>query len=181
MSSSCLTYPYPDYFSKYSENFPFFPCFHLFFLYSSFFFKKVFLPKPTNKTNSLCFSIFNIYWTKVIFSFRHLISQIQNIIEVPNKLVEWDEIRYKSCLPGPPNLGLAKSVFTRFSFKNKKIWWCCEIEPWMLLINFLGSKGALAKVALDQTLFAPSFIVVFITAASTLNGLSYKVTSQYQV
>ena len=46
------------------------------------------------------------------------------------------------------------------------------IEEYQFL---LGSKGALAKVALDQSLFAPAFIVVFITAASTLNGLTTQV------
>jgi len=56
----------------------------------------------------------------------------------------------------------------------------CVVTPcvrsWYLtlekIVKLQGSKGALAKVALDQSLFAPAFIVVFITAASTLNGLT---------
>ena len=38
-----------------------------------------------------------------------------------------------------------------------------------------GPKGAFSKMCLDQSLFAPCFIVVFVSAASTLNGLSSQV------
>ena len=34
-----------------------------------------------------------------------------------------------------------------------------------------GTKAVLAKVALDQALFAPTFLCVFVTAVSTLQGL----------
>ena len=40
-----------------------------------------------------------------------------------------------------------------------------------------GPKGAFSKMCLDQSLFAPCFIVVFVSAASTLNGLSSQVRS----
>lgn len=35
-------------------------------------------------------------------------------------------------------------------------------------------RGALIKVAMDQILFAPIFLFVFITAANTLNGKDWK-------
>ena len=34
-----------------------------------------------------------------------------------------------------------------------------------------GTKAVVTKVALDQALFAPSFLCVFVTAVSTLQGL----------
>ena len=44
-------------------------------------------------------------------------------------------------------------------------------------LNDSGPKGAFSKMCLDQSLFAPCFIVVFVSAASTLNGLSSQVRS----
>jgi hypothetical protein len=38
-----------------------------------------------------------------------------------------------------------------------------------------GARGVLAKVSLDQGLFAPSFIVVFVSVISALNGHSLQV------
>lgn len=50
------------------------------------------------------------------------------------------------------------------------------IRSWYMvlekIVKFQGPKAALSKMALDQALFAPSFLVVFVTAASTLQGLS---------
>jgi hypothetical protein len=40
---------------------------------------------------------------------------------------------------------------------------------------FEGARGVLAKVGLDQGLFAPSFIVVFVSIISALNGHSLQV------
>lgn len=56
----------------------------------------------------------------------------------------------------------------------------CVVAPcvrtWYLtlekIVKFPGPKGAFSKMCLDQSLFAPCFIVVFVSAASTLNGLS---------
>ena len=45
------------------------------------------------------------------------------------------------------------------------------------VLNDSGPKGAFSKMCLDQSLFAPCFIVVFVSAASTLNGLSSQVRS----
>jgi len=42
------------------------------------------------------------------------------------------------------------------------------------IVKVQGSRGAISKVLLDQGLFAPCFIVLFISSASTLNGLSPK-------
>ena len=53
------------------------------------------------------------------------------------------------------------------------------IRSWYLLLERTvtrpGPTAAAAKMLLDQTLFAPAFLAVFITAASTLQGLSLKV------
>ena len=53
------------------------------------------------------------------------------------------------------------------------------IRSWYLLlertVTWPGPTAAAAKMLLDQTLFAPAFLAVFITAASTLQGLSLKV------
>ena len=37
-----------------------------------------------------------------------------------------------------------------------------------------GTRAVVAKVAMDQALFAPSFLCVFVTAVSTLQGLGIK-------
>jgi len=58
----------------------------------------------------------------------------------------------------------------------------CLVAPclrtWYLtmerIVKVQGSRGAISKVLLDQGLFAPCFIVLFISSASTLNGLSPK-------
>ena len=56
---------------------------------------------------------------------------------------------------------------------------CPCVRSWYLvlerIVKFPGTKGALAKVVLDQGLFAPAFLSVFVTAASTLQGLSLQV------
>jgi len=58
----------------------------------------------------------------------------------------------------------------------------CLVAPclrtWYLtmekIVKAQGSRGALSKVVLDQGLFAPCFIAVFVSSASTLNGLTPK-------
>ena len=56
---------------------------------------------------------------------------------------------------------------------------CPCVRSWYLvlerIVKFPGTKGALAKMVLDQGLFAPAFLSVFVTAASTLQGLSLQV------
>jgi len=50
------------------------------------------------------------------------------------------------------------------------------IRSWYMvlekIVKLQGTKAAFSKMALDQAFFAPSFLVVFVTAASTLQGLS---------
>eukprot|EP00092_Neocalanus_flemingeri_P000357 GFUD01000379.1.p1 GENE.GFUD01000379.1~~GFUD01000379.1.p1 ORF type:complete len:183 (-),score=49.43 GFUD01000379.1:64-612(-) len=52
------------------------------------------------------------------------------------------------------------------------------IRSWYLvlekIVKFQGTKAAISKMALDQAFFAPCFLVVFVTAASALQGLSFK-------
>ena len=59
---------------------------------------------------------------------------------------------------------------------------CPCVRSWYLVlertVKFPGTKGALAKVVLDQGLFAPAFLSVFVTAASTLQGLSLQVIAK---
>ena len=54
------------------------------------------------------------------------------------------------------------------------------LRSWYLVLEKLvkhqGTRGALTKMVLDQSLFAPSFLCVFVTAASTLQGLSLAVS-----
>ena len=56
---------------------------------------------------------------------------------------------------------------------------CPCVRSWYLvlekLVKFPGSKGALTKMVLDQGFFAPAFLSVFVTAASTLQGLTLQV------
>ena len=56
---------------------------------------------------------------------------------------------------------------------------CPCVRSWYLvlerIVKFPGTKGALAKMVLDQGLFAPAFLSVFVTAASTLQGLTLQV------
>ena len=56
---------------------------------------------------------------------------------------------------------------------------CLCVRSWYLLlertVKFPGAQGALSKMVLDQALFAPAFLSVFVTAASTLQGLSLEV------
>jgi len=50
------------------------------------------------------------------------------------------------------------------------------IRSWYLvlerIVKIQGSRAAFSKMVLDQAFFAPCFLVVFVTAASTLQGLS---------
>merc|ERR1712029_904772 len=52
---------------------------------------------------------------------------------------------------------------------------CPCVRSWYLvlekIVKLQGTRGALTKMVLDQGLFAPSFLCVFVTAASTLQGL----------
>jgi len=49
------------------------------------------------------------------------------------------------------------------------------IRTWYLfmerVVKFQGTKGVVTKVLMDQALFAPSFLCVFVAAVSTLQGL----------
>jgi len=50
------------------------------------------------------------------------------------------------------------------------------IRSWYLVLEKIvtaqGTRAAFSKMVLDQAFFAPCFLVVFVTAASTLQGLS---------
>jgi len=52
------------------------------------------------------------------------------------------------------------------------------IRTWYLfmekVVKFQGTKAVVTKVAMDQALFAPSFLCVFVTAVSTLQGLGLR-------
>jgi len=54
---------------------------------------------------------------------------------------------------------------------------CPCVRSWYLVLEKLvkapGTRGALTKMVMDQGLFAPSFLCVFVTAASTLQGLPF--------
>ena len=63
---------------------------------------------------------------------------------------------------------------------------CYQFVAWNSLATFQfmnilvvptgsGARGVVAKVSLDQGLFAPSFIVVFVSTISALNGHSLQV------
>ena len=53
------------------------------------------------------------------------------------------------------------------------------MRSWYLVlertVKFPGTRGALTKMVLDQAIFAPTFLSVFVTAASTMQGLSLQV------
>ena len=53
------------------------------------------------------------------------------------------------------------------------------IRAWYLILEKIvklqGTKAALSKMVLDQAFFAPSFLVLFVSAASTLQGLTFQV------
>ena len=48
------------------------------------------------------------------------------------------------------------------------------LESILIFTPHSGTKAVVTKVALDQALFAPSFLCVFVTAVSTLQGLGMK-------
>ena len=56
---------------------------------------------------------------------------------------------------------------------------CPCVRSWYLVleraVKVPGTGGALCKMVLDQAFFAPAFLSVFVTAASSLQGLSLQV------